>query len=125
MSGDSQYQLDGIQDSAVHLEQLQSIILEFDNDCAPIEGQLGRTFYDGLRSLIKFWISEVGRERLYWEELVSTANRAEAKVRMYNNQHLDQQFSRGEQTLKLTFKESREQPEKTPSKAKTSGLSVT
>ncbi len=68
MSRDSQYQLDGIQDPAVHLEQLQSIVLEFDTDCAPMEGQLGCTFYDGLRSLIKFWISKVGRERLYWEE---------------------------------------------------------
>ena len=125
MGGNSHYQLEEVQDWAAHLEQLQSIVLEFDADCAPIEGQLGRTFYDGLRPSIKLWIDEVGRERLSWEDIVTTANRVEAKARIHNNQHLDQQCPWGKRPLKLTFKESWKQPEKTKSKATTSGLSVT
>ena len=125
MRRDSQYQLEEVQDWAAYLEQLQSIPLEFDTDCALIEGQLGCTLYDGLRPLIKLWIDEVSQERLSWEELVTAANRAESKARIHNNQHLDQRCPRDKQPLKLTFKESREQPEKTQSKATTSGLSVT
>ncbi len=125
MRGDPQYQLKEVQDWAAHLQQLQSILLEFDDDCGPIEGQLGCTFYNGLRPSIRLWIEEVGRERLSWEELVTTANKAEAKACIHHNQHLDQQFSRGKRPLKLTFKESQDHPEKTQSKATTSGLSVT
>ncbi len=50
---DAQYQLEEVQDWSVHLEHLQSILLEFDANNAPQEGQLGRTFYDGFRPLIK------------------------------------------------------------------------
>ncbi len=53
MRGEAQYQLKEVQDWAAHLEQLRSILLEFDADCAPIEGQLSRTFYDWLRPSIK------------------------------------------------------------------------
>ena len=112
MRGDSHYQLKESQDWAAHLEQLQSIPLEFDAACSLIDGQLGRTFYDGLRPSIKLWIEEVGRERLSWEELVTTANRAEAKADIYNNQHLDQRCPQGKRPRNLTFKESQEQPEK-------------
>ena len=52
MRGDSRHQLEEVQDWAAHLEHLQSILVEFDADCAPLEGQLGRTFYDGLRPSI-------------------------------------------------------------------------
>ena len=90
-----------------------------------MKGQLGRTFFDRLRLSIKLWIDKVGREHLSWEELVTTANRAEAKARIHNNQHLDQRYPQGKRPLKLTFKESREQPKKTKSKATISGLSVT
>ncbi len=81
-------------------------------------------FYDRLRPSKKLWIDEVGRERLFWEELVTTVNRAEVKARIHNNQHLNQQCPRGKRPLKLTFKKFREQTEKTQSKATTSGLSV-
>ncbi len=64
MRSDSQLQLEEVQDWAAHLEYLQSILLEFDADWAPLEGQLGRTFYDGLRLSIKLWIDEVGRQQL-------------------------------------------------------------
>ncbi len=98
--------------------------MEFDADCALIKGQLGRTFYDGLRLSIKLWINEVDREHLSWEELVTMANRAKAKARIHNNQQLDQRCLWGKRPLKLTYKESQEQPEKTQSKAITFGLSV-
>ncbi len=53
LRGDAQYQLEEVQDWAAYLEHLQSILLEFDTNNAPQEDQLGRTFYDGLRPLIK------------------------------------------------------------------------
>ncbi len=55
-----------------------------------MESQLGRTIDDGLRPSIILWIDKVGQERLYWEELVTTAKKAKAKARIHNNQHLDQ-----------------------------------
>ena len=85
MRSDSQHQLEEVQDWAAHLKHLQSILLEFDADCAPLEGQLGRTFYDGLRPSIKLWIDEVGRQQLPWDKLVKAANRVEAKARIHNN----------------------------------------
>ena len=127
MRGDSQHQQEEVQDWAAHLEHLQSILVEFDADCAPLEGQLGRTFYDGLRPSIKLWIDEVGRQQLSWDELVTAANRAEAKAHIHNNHHLDQRCPRGKRPLKLVFKESREQQstEKPQPKATTSWLTVT
>lgn len=37
-----------------------SILFEFDTDYATGEGQLDRTFYDGLRALIKLKTNEIG-----------------------------------------------------------------
>ena len=62
MRSDSQLQLEEVQDWAAHLEHLQSILLEFDADCAPLEGQLGRTFYDWLRPSIKLRVDKIGRQ---------------------------------------------------------------
>ncbi len=53
LRGDAQYQSEEVQDWATHLEHLQSILLEFDANNAPQKGQLGRTFYDGLKPSIK------------------------------------------------------------------------
>ncbi len=64
MRSESQHQLEEVQDLAAHLEHLQSILLEFDADCSPLEGQHGRTFYDGLRPSIKLWMDEVSRQQL-------------------------------------------------------------
>ena len=83
--------------------------MEFDADFAPLEGQLGRTFYDGLRPSIKLWIDEVGRQQLPWDKLLKAANRTEAKARIHNNQHLDQRCPKGKRPLKLTLKDSNEQ----------------
>ncbi len=70
-----------VQDSAAHLEHLQFILLEFDTNNAPGEGQLGRTFYDGLRPSIKLWIADI-REDMPWDDLIRTANKAEAILGM-------------------------------------------
>ncbi len=50
---DAQYQLEELQDWAAYLEHLSSILLEFNANNTFRESQLGRTFYDGLRPLIK------------------------------------------------------------------------
>lgn len=50
---DSQYQLDEIQDQAIYLDYFLSILLEFDTNYTPKEGQLSGTFYNGLRLWIK------------------------------------------------------------------------
>ncbi len=54
-----QYQSEEVQDWVAYLKHLQSILLEFDTNNAPREGQLGRIFYDGLRPSIKLWIAEI------------------------------------------------------------------
>ncbi len=81
LRGDAQYQLEEVQDWAAHLEHLQSILLEFDANNAPGEGQLGRTFYDGLRPSIKLWIANIG-EDLPWDDLIRAANKAEARAKI-------------------------------------------
>lgn len=50
---DSQYQLEKVQDWAVHLEYLQSILLEFDNAGVPEKSYLIRFFRKCLRSSIR------------------------------------------------------------------------
>ncbi len=77
-----------MQDWAAHLEYLQSILLEFDANNTPGEGQLGRTFYDGLRPLIKLWIADIG-EDMPWDDLIRTANKAEARAKIQGSTHLD------------------------------------
>ncbi len=62
LRGDTQYQSEEVQDWAAHLEHLQSILLEFDANNAPREGQLGRTFHDGLKPSIKLWIADIGED---------------------------------------------------------------
>ncbi len=109
MRSDSQLQLEGVQDLAAHLEHLQSILLEFDADCAPLEGQLRRTFYYGLRPSMKLWFDEISPQQLPWDKLVKAANRAEANARIHNNQHLDLRCPKGKRPLKLTLKDSNEQ----------------
>ncbi len=88
LRGDAQHQLEEVQDWAAHLEHLQSILLEFDANNAPGEGQLGRTFYDGLRRLIKLWIADIG-EDMPWDNLIRAANKAEAKAKIQGSTHLD------------------------------------
>ncbi len=81
LRGDAQHQLEDVQDWAAHLEHLQSILQEFDVNNAPEEGQLGRTFYDGLRPSIKLWIVNIG-EDMPWDDLIRAANKAEARAKI-------------------------------------------
>ncbi len=90
LKGDAQHQLEEVQDWAAHLEQLQSILLEYDANNALGEGQLGQTFYDGLRPSIKLWIANIG-ENMPWDDLIRAANKAETRVRIQGSTHLDQQ----------------------------------
>ncbi len=78
---DTQHQSEEIQDWAAYLEYLQSILLEFDANNAPQEGQLGRTFYDGLRSSIKLWITSI-REDMPRDNLIKAANKAETRAKI-------------------------------------------
>ena len=121
----SQKQLEDVQNLAAYLKHLQSILLDFDADRAPLEDQLGRTFYDALRSSIKLWIDEVGRQQLPWDKLVKAANKDKANAQIHNNQHLDQCCPKGKQPLKLTLKDSNKQTSENtkvaPSQQKSAG----
>ncbi len=77
LRGDAKHQLEEVQDWAAHLEYFQSILLKYDANNAPGEGQLGQTFYDGLRPSIKLWIADI-REDMPWDDLIRAANKAEA-----------------------------------------------
>ncbi len=116
LRGDAQHQLEEIQDWAAHLEHLQSILLEFDANNALGEGQLGRTFYDGLRPSIKLWIADVG-EDMPWDDLIKAANKAEARVKIQKSTHLDQQCPKGKRPLKMSLNSRDDQPEKTQQKS--------
>ncbi len=59
LRGDAQHQLEEVQDWAAYLEHLQSILLEFDANNTLREGELGRTFYDGFKTLVKLWIANI------------------------------------------------------------------
>ncbi len=87
LRGDVQYQLEEVQDWAIYLEYLQSILLEFDANNAPQEGQLGQTFYDGLRPLIKLWIADID-EDIPWDNLIRAANKDEVRAKIQESTHL-------------------------------------
>ncbi len=124
MSGDAQHQLEEVQDWAVHLEHLQSILLEFDANNAPREGQLGRTFYDGLRPSIKLWIADIG-EDMSWDDLIKAVNKAEARAKIQKNTHLDQRYPKRKRPLKMSLN-SRDNPfEKVQQKSGTVSQSQT
>ncbi len=99
---DAQHQLEEVQDWTAHLEHFQSILLEFDANNAPQEGQLGRTFYDGLRPLIKLWIADTD-EDIPWDDLIRAANKAEARAKIQRNTHLDQRCPKEKRPLKMSL----------------------
>ncbi len=80
LRGDAQHQLEEVQDWATYLEHLQSIHLEFDANNAPKKSQLGQSFYNSLRPLIKLWIAEIG-EDMPWDDLIRVAHKAEARAK--------------------------------------------
>ncbi len=111
LRGDVQYQLEEVQDKAAHLKHLQSILLEFDANNAPREGQLGQTFYNGLRPSIKLWITNLG-EDMPWDDLIRAANKAEAKAKIQGSTHLDQRCPKGKQPLKMNLNSRDDQTKK-------------
>ncbi len=94
--------MEEVQDQAAYLEHLQSILLEFDANNAPREGQLNRTFYDGLRPSIKLWIADIG-EDIPWDDLIRAANKAKAKSKIQGSIHLDQWCPKGKRPLKISL----------------------
>ena len=61
-----------------------------------------------------------------WDDLMSAANRVEAKARIEDYRHLDQRCPKGKRPLKLSIDSRDEKPSEKPQpKATTSGLSVT
>ncbi len=104
--------MEEVQDWAVYLKHLESILLEFDTNNISGEGQLGRTFYDGLRPLIKLWIADIG-EDIPWDDLIKAANKAEAGAKIQGNTHLDQRCPKGKRLLKMSLNTRDDQVEKT------------
>ena len=80
MKKDSQYQDKSVQDLAVHLKYLQSILIEFDPDCAPEEGTMIWYLREGLRPLVRVKMEQRGRKLDNFEEIVKKAVDAKAKA---------------------------------------------
>ncbi len=115
---DAQHQSEEVQDWAAHLEHFQSILMEFDTNNAPKEGQLVGTFYDGLKYSIKLWINNI-EEDMPWDNLVKVANNAEDRVKIQGSIHLDPQFLKGKRLLKMSLNTRNDQPEKAQQKSGT------
>ncbi len=77
-----------MQDWATHLQHLYFILLEFDANNVSEEGQHDQIFYDGLRLLIKLWITDIG-EDMPWDDLIRVANKAEARAKIQGSTQLD------------------------------------
>lgn len=78
------------------------MLQEFDANNALGKGQLGCTVYDGLKPLIKLWITHI-KEDMLWDNLVSAANKAEAKAKIQESIDLDQQYPKGKQPLNMSL----------------------
>ena len=77
---DSQYQDKLVQDWAAHLEYLQSILIEFDPNCAPEEHTIIWYFQEVLRSSEQIEMKQRGRELNSFEEIVEKAVDAKIKA---------------------------------------------
>ena len=76
----SQYQDKSVQDWAAHLEYLQSILIEFDPECASEESTMIQYFQEGLCPLLKVEMEQCGQELNSFKEVVKKAINAEAKA---------------------------------------------
>ena len=106
---DSQFQQEEVQDWASHLEHLQSILQEFDEEGAPEESNLIRFFRKSLRPSIKAQMEQRGREHDSWEELVEKAIDAEAKTSLQPPlilREMDQRCPRGNRPAHSTVAKS-------------------
>ncbi len=113
---DAQHQLEEVQDWAAQLKHLQSILVKFDANNTPKESQLGHTFYDGLRPLIKLWIADI-REDMLWDDLVRVANKAGARARVQKNTYLDQRYLKRKWLLKMSLNSQDDQIKKPKARA--------
>ena len=77
---DSQYQDKSVQDWAAHLEYLQSILIEFDPECAPEEDTMIWYFRESLRLSVRVKMEQRGQELDSFEELVEKTVDAEVKT---------------------------------------------
>ena len=105
----SQFQQEEVQDQTSHLEHLQSILQEFDEERAPEESDLIRFFREGLRPSIKAQMEQRGREYNSWEKFVEKAMDAEAKASLQPPSilhEMDQHCSYGNQPAHSTVAKS-------------------
>ncbi len=109
---DAQHQLKEVQDWITHLEHLQSILLEFDTNNVPRKDQLGWTFFDGLKPLIKLWIVDI-KEDISWDDLIRVAKKAKAKAKIQKSTQLDQRCPKGKQPLNMSLNSRNDQAKKT------------
>ncbi len=82
----------------------------------PKEGQLGRTFYNGLRPSIKLWIVDIG-EDMPWDNLIRAANKAEVRAKIQGSTYLDQQCPKRKRPLKMSLNSWDDQLEKAQQKS--------
>lgn len=108
---DTQQQVEELRYWVAHLEHLQSIILEFDTINTPREDQLGRTFYNGLRPLIKLSIADVGQD-MPWNNLVSAVNITKVLAKIQESTHLDQRYVKEKWPLKMNSNSRNDQADK-------------
>lgn len=98
-----------------HLEYLQSILLELDANKTPKEGQLGRTFYNSFRDLIKLLMINTWQQ--LWDKLIITANKTEVEIMIFENIYLDQWYLKGKFHLNMSINFCNQ-----PRKAQNSGM---
>ena len=95
---DSQYQLEEAKDWASHLQQLQSILSEFDPIRSPNKLTMICYFREGLKPSIKVEMEQQDQESMDFEEMVQRAVNVEAKVGLRSStmvRELDARCPRG------------------------------
>ena len=79
---DSQYQLEEARDLASHLQQLQSILSEFDPIRTPDELTLICYFREDLKPFIKVEMEQSDRESMNFKEIIQRAVNGEPKTNL-------------------------------------------
>ena len=64
----------------MHLKYLQSILIKFDQNCAPKEDTMIWYFWEGLRLLVQVEMEQRGQELNSFKEIVEKAVNAKAKA---------------------------------------------
>ena len=77
-----------VKDCAIYLKDPQSILLKFDANNTFGKDQLSQTFFDSFKPSIKLSITKI-KEDMAWDDLISLANKAEAKTKIQGSIHLD------------------------------------